>query len=565
MNKEELEKFREPPIKRSVFAIMFPMQDKQEAESTIRSMLRGYADIQGVEQTLSRLSDELRNDCSFMLNLIEIYPRAYLYAGEKLKDDGFLYAAMNANPSTYFLATEEQRSNGVVLGQYIDACYSNLKEPDESIDLKGYYSVEKYAKAYEELLLNTPRNVGRFDGYLFQKEVEFIKRAEKANPDMAKQYKEARESTLKRNVNMVCAMVTSNDHWGEYRYWMNEVRRTCPEMEQADIQQYRLAHKDELFTAFRATKNSTSFPSWLQHEVRNHSEYYPSDFVEHVNCGRIPGMSEMNLNWQIDGNSVYAQIAQSALVQHDDMSEQEAANVIYNATYQDIESKMKLMPAILDTAQSVCKELGITDPIIKQFQSELIGYAHSQCATKEICNYIHNKSWQKRGGMKQQTEEIVAHTLKAARVGRELVGLNAQPKTMLENGEKMSLSEIKELEMKSDMLIAGPLLNAIKVPVDLGAIIREYDSRTDYAEKYPWLNQKDEVDQFFDFLSQNEDAVREAIKDGRISIQDIANVLGQKYEVGATSHTQEQSTDITPTINTQDGPNDHDGIDEISL
>jgi hypothetical protein len=258
-------------------SMIAPIKDKDCALSEISNTL-GYGD-----KALCRLCSNLTKDREFMLKAIAIDPRAYLYAHSSIKDTEFKLSAVKTNGLVYALLSKKERNIPGMMDAHIEGIikrgYIRAYPPHRDVDPRKYYSVEAYKRIYAELVLGAPRFT--IHGYATGREwddtprVVFLKYALRINPEMAKQYEQARHDVLMDHADKIAELAYQYkaDDWGN---WVFEVRSYCPELEGTVLKAYREEHWQELMD--RAKNTSGSYPveycTWLKRELDRHRQQY---------------------------------------------------------------------------------------------------------------------------------------------------------------------------------------------------------------------------------------------------------------------------------------------------
>ena len=215
------------------------------------------------ESVLERLSFGARLDKDFMLKAIEITPKAYDYAAIGIKNTSFTIDAI-------------ERSLGV------GAFLSDKQLNDQRIlDVIEQKILDAYKEAYTQTL-NGSRHIHRDYVEQFKTPSEsYIGNVESAMPCLAKKLQQVRQEVLRENAEFACNKV-SIPTYGDYGYWMNEIRQNCPELEDK-VWEYRSEHADEIEQYLsKDDLTSRNFSAWLQKELEDRG----------VPCVEIDGLVE---------------------------------------------------------------------------------------------------------------------------------------------------------------------------------------------------------------------------------------------------------------------------------
>lgn len=221
--------------------------------SVIRDKDEALAELKNAkykENVLERLSFGARLDKDFMLKAIGITPKAYDYAAIGIKNTSFTIDAI-------------ERSLGV------GAFLSDKQLNDQRIlDVIEQKILDAYKEAYTQTL-NGSRHIHRDYVEQFKTPSEsYISNVESAMPCLAEKLKQMRQEVLRENAEFACKKV-SIPTYGDYGYWMDEIRQNCPELEDK-VWEYRSEHADEIEQYLsKDDLTSRNFGAWLQKELED--------------------------------------------------------------------------------------------------------------------------------------------------------------------------------------------------------------------------------------------------------------------------------------------------------
>lgn len=470
------------------------------------------------ELVVAALSPFDKRDAWKMTRFIETHARAYLYA--KIDTAEFRLDAVKANHSVYLLLTEQQRKEPGILDAYREGCLKHC-EPNRIIDPKEYYSVSAFEKVYEAWVCGGTRRSGRHE--------DFLKMAEKVNPEFKEQYDQVRREVLQRSSSMI------GEEIYDYKYYdlqgleklMPDVEKYCPELNETVLKDYREEHKLGLIRAAYCSRDPREYNCSSREALRADLLKWPEtrDLTQELCETRVDFITQSNEKYAIDQFSAYAQAAKNALMRFRGFTEREAVAMVRSSTYEQIEAIVPIKQTLLEAAHEIGVTLGADKNYIRWFKESVIDTRLRRPNLAAMEGSVQKLVKRGKGGA-HLFDRCVINALRVVNNRRELSSIDPQ--------QRPNIQQIKEMERKDDLAFVEPICSealsydGLFIPIDHQEILREYENRSNYTEKFQWLNNRNATDERRAQVIETMDKLRSAIVDsiarGDMSIEKLTDI-----------------------------------------
>ena len=468
------------------------------------------------ELLVASLSSASTKNKFLMLDLTKASPRSFLYVNPKINDANFRQEAVKANKDVYLLLTDEQKKEPGLLDEYRRECIENKLAPNRTVDPKEYYSVEAFKEVYGKWLNGDPISI--------YKNSLFLQMAEKVNPEMQEQYNQAKHEKLIELSDSLGAIVYSKN-LNMLTQTIAEIERHCPELNQTALKEYREAHKDDLIKLAYDCSNERLYNNRWREQLRNDLVKWPemSEAVRKSLETNLHMMPKPNSNYEIDQTSIYAKIAKEALMNYNGLTEREAIDVLRNSTYEQVESLVHIKEPTIEAARAIGETLGVSKEWVDHFEKSLIDSRGMGTGSSYLSSSFRGTVLEMQstanfvGDGKERLDKAVINAMRAVSENREFSSIDRDSKT--------DLNTIRSLDMKDDLSIVRPICDNLGIEIDDKVIALEYNQR-DYGDHTQQSEAEYTVEQFRECVMNNGPALEAMIKEGKITVDDIAKVCG---------------------------------------
>jgi hypothetical protein len=503
------------------------------------------------EAVMAALGLGARRNKDLMLRLIEFNPRAYLYVHPSINDADFRRAAVKANKSVLLLLSEEQRKEPDLMWQYYES--GNRKNaPSRDIDPRELFSLDEYSRRYERWIMGAKDEAPLRVWTLREHDAEFMKMAEKVNPEMAEQYLAAKRDIILKVIAMgVWCVYEAPSGALDERYRLplfGEVEKYYPELldTKAELIEYRKKRVDALISeAFDCTTDKIKWREktpekddrreWLRRKLLEWPE--TREAAVRAITTNLRMTPKHSLEYAIDQASVYAQVAKNALVRFKGMTEQDAISFIRSSTYDEIEALIGIRKPLSNAILAIGQSLGVSKDRVANFE---YGYVFdSRDKYGEDCRdsmfYGIRNALYRCPNEEYRIDQAIMDAMDAIREARELQGQN----TTIGNRPIVEI-------IRDDLVFAGPIFKSLGMDVDGRSLTRHYEKIISQAAANQEREERKSIEEMVEFIVQNKEVALEVIKNNPQLAENVERAL---LELQQNKESQVERTDPT------DGPN----------